>query len=66
MFSGFEKGGPKVTWTSNHGRRYLDDLLQQFELRRDDEGDQWIVAKTNESTQYIDWQLAFNVEVLRY
>jgi hypothetical protein len=65
VFSGFEKGGPRVPWTSNHASRYLDDRVQQFSLQRDDDGDQWLVAKTRESSQYINWQLTFTVEVLR-
>ena len=48
-----------------YGRRYLNDRLQGFDLKRDDVGDQWLVAQTNESSQYINWQLAFNLEVLR-
>ena len=65
VFTGFVADSPKTPWTSNHRKDDLAEVLQKFDLGKDDDNIDWLQFQSRESTENIRWQIEFALPVER-
>ena len=65
VFTGFDADNALLPWTSNHEQRDLRRRITKFEIVRDGVSRPWLRAKTNETSEFISWELAYTVRILR-